>query len=120
MDAMVSIPKAENTAWGFYGTMGERAEEAWPIAAKAIAAATGSEPDHVRAFLDSRHGRHFANDVACEMATGSVLEDAICTTARRWMESRIDLRTSRDYDIPRGLPRLVGLVISYGVGAESE
>jgi hypothetical protein len=119
MDVTHGIPQSENTAWGFYGTMGERAEEAWPIAVKAVAEATGREFEDVRAFLDARHGRHFANEVV-GLAAGRELEDAIHVAARRWMAFKVGRRTSRDYDIPRGVPYLVGMVVSYGIAAEPE
>ena len=41
MHAHTQIPATENTAWGFWGTLGEQAEAAWPLAMTAIAAATG-------------------------------------------------------------------------------
>lgn len=56
----------QNLDWGSWGTMQEHAPAAWPIASTAIATATGCEPEQVRAFLDSRHGRHdrhFADDM---------------------------------------------------------
>ncbi|MFM2007257.1 MAG: hypothetical protein RLZZ09_2912, partial [Pseudomonadota bacterium] len=57
------IPSSTNEAWGFAGCLHEHAETAWPLAMTAIAKATGEPLDSVRAFLDSRHGRHFGDDV---------------------------------------------------------
>ena len=64
MNATANIPAATVTDFGFWGTMQEHAPAAWAIALPTIASATGCEPEQVRAFLDSRHGRHFADDVA--------------------------------------------------------
>ncbi|MFP5482562.1 MAG: hypothetical protein ACLGGW_04715, partial [Gammaproteobacteria bacterium] len=57
------IPATQNESWGLFGTLGEHAEAAWPIAMTAISDATYQPLDSVRTFLDSRHGRHFADDV---------------------------------------------------------
>lgn len=57
--------RTRNPDWGFFGTIrhhGE-AEQAWALAIPAVAAATGCPEDAVRDFLDSHHGRHFADDV---------------------------------------------------------
>jgi hypothetical protein len=58
--------QTNNKAWGFYGTIRHHADsaEAWPLAMLAVADATGWSDAAVRDFLDSRHGRHFADDVA--------------------------------------------------------
>ena len=64
------IPIAVDTAapritkWGFHGAIAHHADAAWPLAMAAIADVMGCEPDEARAFLYSRHGRHFADDVA--------------------------------------------------------
>ena len=52
-----TIPATQNDAWGFFGTMNEQAEAAWPIAMTAISDATYQPLESVRLFLDSRHGR---------------------------------------------------------------
>ena len=114
-----SILPTENEAWGFWGTMGEQAAAAWPIAFAAIHDATVADPESVRAFLDSRHGRHFADGVIDGMAKLQPLEEAIATTINIWMAWRIGRRTSRDTGIPAGLPYLTGFVISEGIAAEA-
>ena len=63
MNATTQIPATQNDTWGFYGTMNEQAEAAWPLAMTAISDATSQPLESVRAFLDSRHGRHPALDV---------------------------------------------------------
>ena len=62
-----------NEAWGFFGTMqtaGADPMQAWNAASAMIAAATDASPEGVRDFLDSRHGRHFADDVAGGLSKG--------------------------------------------------
>jgi hypothetical protein len=105
------IPAATVTDFGFFGTLAEHALAAWPIAMTAIADATYQPFESVRAFLDSRHGRHFADDVNNEMAKGQALDAAIQAVVARWMGWTIGRLTARDYGIPRGLPYLTGFVI---------
>jgi len=105
------IPATCNEAWGFFGTMGAHAREAWPIAMAAISDATGQPVESVRAFLDSRHGRHFGGEVLNHLHVGRPLADAIQAATRQWMGWTIGRQTSRDYGIPRGLPYLMGFVI---------
>ena len=106
-----TIPATRNEAWGFWGTMDAHAQAAWPIAMNAISDATGQPFEAVRTFLDSRHGRHFADDVQNALYQGQSLHDAIHAATRRWMEWSIGRRTSKDHGIPRGLPYLTGFVI---------
>jgi hypothetical protein len=114
-----TIPATENEAWGFWGTMRDHAERAWPLAITAISDATMLPTDAVRAFLDSRYGRHFADGVTSQMYYGATLEDAIAQTTAQWMQWRIGRQTSRDYGIPRGMPYLTGFVIHAEVEAEA-
>ena len=57
-------PETRNPDWGFFGTIRHHADPAaaWPLALAAITTATGCTDEQVRAFLDSRDGRHFADD----------------------------------------------------------
>lgn len=111
-----------NPAWGFFGTARHHADPdaAWPIAFAAIARATDAAPEGVRDFLDSRHGRHFADDIANGLAKGKALEDAIDAAVARWMGWTIDRRTAREHGIPRGLPYLTGLVTHFQILAEAD
>jgi hypothetical protein len=119
-----TILPTRNEGWGFFGTIG-RSENAaadpapaWDIAFARIAETTGTAPEGVRDFLDSRHGRHFADDVAGELARGDTLKDAIDTAIARWMGWRIDRQTSRETGIPKGLPYLTGLANHFAIMAE--
>ena len=109
-----------NTAWGFYGTIGHHAaaDTAWPLAMAAIADATGCTPDEVRDFLDSRCGRHFADDVANALVDRLPLADAIATATTKWMGWTIGRRTSRETGIPHGLPYLTGYVMHAAIEAD--
>ena len=62
MTNTTQTPATQNEAWGFWGTMNDSAAAAWPIAMTAISDATCQPLESVRLFLDSRHGRHFADD----------------------------------------------------------
>ena len=104
-------PATCNESRGFYGAMGRHAPAAWPLAIAAIVTATHTSPDGARAFLDSRHGRHFADAVLNALLRGAELKAAIDAATAQWMAWRIDHATARDYEIPAGLPYLVGFVI---------
>ena len=105
------IPATQNTDWGFWGTLNEHAATASPQAMTAISNATGQPLESVRIFLDSRHGRHFADDVQNGLFDGKTLQDAVNTATTKWMGWTIGRQTSKDYGIPRGLPYLTGFVI---------
>ena len=115
-----TIPAARVTDWGFWGTLEQHATDAWPLAMTQIAEATGEDLETVRDFLDSRHGRHFADDVRNELDAGRPLPDAIDAATQRWMGWTIGRQTSKDYGIPKGLPYLTGFVIHVGLMAEEE
>lgn len=75
----------ENESWGFYGTMGGRAYEAWPIAMRIISEETGHSQERTRDLLDSRLGRHFADAVNDFLRAGSpTMEMAIEATFFNW------------------------------------
>ena len=104
------IPATQNEGWGFRGTMGEHAAEAWPVAMSMIASATGEPHDNVRLFLDSRFGRHFADEVHNRLFEGLSLSDAIHSITERWMTKKIGPRTSSHYGIPCGMNYLIGFI----------
>ncbi|CAJ0899334.1 hypothetical protein [Ralstonia flatus] len=113
------IPATQNDAWGFWGTMNEHASAAWPLALNAISDATGQPLESVRIFLDSRHGRHFADEVQNGLYRGQTLADAINAATRQWMGWTIGRQTCKQYGIPRGLPYLTGFVIHCEITDES-
>jgi hypothetical protein len=91
---------------------------AWAIALPGIAKITGCEPEQVRAFLDSRHGRHFADDVLNELFIGANLSDAIEKAITKWMGWIIGRITAKETGIPRGLPSLTGFVVQAAIDEE--
>ena len=115
-----TIPASENESWGFWGTLEPHAADAWPLALTVIAAATGEDLEAVRAFLDSRHGRHFGDDVLNHLHAGRPLGEAIAAATHRWMGWTIGRQTSQDYGIPRGMAYLTGFVVHAGILAEDE
>jgi hypothetical protein len=119
MNTTTQTPATQNDAWGFYGTMNEQAEAAWPLAMTAISDATCQPLESVRTFLDSRHGRHFADDVQNGLYAGASLADAIAQATQRWMGWTIGRSTSKQYGIPKGLPYLTGFVIHCEIVEES-
>jgi hypothetical protein len=118
-----AIPASQNQAWGFFGTISQSAEPraAWDIAFRAISAATKCEPWEVRAFLDSRYGRHFADEVEMNMPRNSTrIDDAIAPAVAKWMGWKI---TKRDVDQigdgARGLAYLTAYVVAAGIEDEA-
>lgn len=105
------MPATSNPDWGFFGGLRDQAEVAWPIAMTAISDATNQPLESVQAFLDSRYGRHFADDVHNGLYAGANLKDAINSATQRWMGWTIGRQASKDYGIPRGMPYLIGFVI---------
>ena len=85
---------------------------------QAIADATGEPLESVRAFLDSRHGRHFADEVSNGLYLGQPLTEAIQAATDQWMGWTISRSISRDYGIPAGLPYLLGFVIQAAIDEE--
>ncbi len=119
MNTNQTIPASQNQLWGFFGTMNDEAAVAWPLAMTAISNATNQPLESVRVFLDSRHGRHFADDVHNQLHAGKTLADAINAATQQWMDWTIGRQTAKDYGIPRGLPYLVGFVIHCEIVDES-
>ena len=119
MNTIANIPDPTVTDWGFWGTMKEEAPAAWAIALPAIAMVTGTELDAARAFLDSRHGRHFADEVRNHLLKGKTLADAINAAIEQWMGWTIGRQTSKQHGIPHGLPYLTGFVVHCGIIEEA-
>ncbi|BAO82932.1 hypothetical protein SMCB_0704 [Serpentinimonas maccroryi] len=119
MNTNQPIPATQNDAWGFWGTMNEHASTAWTLAMTTVSDATGQTLESVRIFLDSRHGRHFADDVQNGLCQGQTLADAINSATQQWLGWKIGRQTSKDYGIPRGLPYLTGFVIHCEVTDEA-
>ena len=115
-----AVPATNNPDWGFIGAIRHHADpaKAWAIAMPAIVAATGESDVAAQAFLDSRHGRHFADDVANGLASGMALRTAIHAAVERWMGWTIGKHVERETGIPRGLPYLTGFVTHFEIMTE--
>jgi len=115
-----TIPQTQNREWGFFGTISHHAdpERAWDIALAFIAGTAACSPDATRAFLDSRYGRHFADEVSNHLAAGKALASAINAATTTWVAWRISTRTAHETGIPRGLPYLTGYVIHAEIEAD--
>ena len=114
------ILPTRNEACGFFGTLqmaGADPMQSWIAASAMIAAETDASAEAVRDFVDSRHGRHFADDVVSELAKVGPdrLEAAIEAAIARWQGWRIGRQTSRDEGIPAGLPYLTGWVTHFQI-----
>jgi hypothetical protein len=123
-----TILPSRNEGFGFFGTMtlspdrDRRSAEVWKLATTLIAAATGAdsadEQIGIRDFLDSRMGRHFADDVVSALQGGAPdSEAAITATIQKWQAWRIDRQTQREEGIPAGQPNLTGWVQHFAVSA---
>ena len=130
MTAHAILP-SRNEDYGFFQTLTicpqreRRSAEVWTLASRRIAAAIGADTEDemigIRDFLDSRMGRHFADDVVGNMTgCGIGLEAAIGSAIRRWQGWRIDRKTEREHGIPAGLPYLTGWVQHFAVTAAME
>lgn len=126
-----TILPSQNTAYGFYGTMTicpERdctSDTLWTLASTLIAEAVNAESEAemigVRDFLDSKLGRHFADEVIDAMRLGKTsTKAAIDATIDTWMTRTISAGTERSHGIPKGLPHLDGWVTHYAILAETE
>ena len=122
---------SRNEDYGFFRTLtvcpqrDRRSAEVWNLASRLIAEALGASSEDemigIRDFLDSRIGRHFADDVVGNMTGCNVgLEPAIAAAIRRWQGWRIDRATERSEGIPAGLPYLTGWVQHFAVAAMAE
>lgn len=123
-----AILPSRNEDYGFFRTLTVCPErdrpstEVWNLASRLIAEAIhGNREDEmigIRDFLDSRMGRHFADDVVGNMTGCNIeLEPAIAAAIRHWQGWRIDRKTEREHGIPAGLPYLTGWVQHFAVAA---
>ena len=109
---MTHVLPTENEAWGFYGALTRfaDADAAWAEAFAQLRQATSCADYGVRGFLDSRQGRHFADEVLNHLAGGDDLASAIDQAIVTWQGWRIGRRLAKEEGIPAGLPYLTGWV----------
>jgi hypothetical protein len=122
------IQPSRNEDFGFFGTIttcalrDRRSAEVWTLASRLIAEVIRADSEDemigIRDFLDSRMGRHFADDVVGNMTGCNIdLETAITSAIRRWQDWRISRQTEREDGIPAGLPYLTGWVQHFAAAA---
>ena len=122
------IMPSRNKDYGFFRTLtvcpqrDRTSDEVWALAscmiAEAITASSEDEMIGIRDFLDSRIGRHFADDVVGNMAGCKIdCETAIRSSIRTWQGWRISRQLEREEGIPAGLPYLTGWAPHFAVAA---
>ena len=121
MASNTEIPQTQNREWGYFGTISNHADPecGWDIALAFIAGITGCSPDATRVFLDSRHGRHFTDEVSNHLSAGKALASAINAATATWMDWRISVRTAHETSIPRRLPCLTGYALHAQIEADT-
>lgn len=107
----------ENPQWGFWGTISDsenpevKAPDAWVLAMGLITEATKQPGEVVRAFLDSKDGRYFADEVGNFLHEGQSLPDAIAAATKRWM---VPANKSASFShIPDGVTYLMACVLEH-------
>lgn len=122
------ILPSRNEDHGFFSTLttcpqrDRRSVEVWVLASTLIAAAIRANSEDemigIRDFLNSRMGRHFADDVVGNMVGCRIdSETAIKSSIRRWQDWRISRQTERCEGISAGLPYLTGWVQHFAIAA---
>ncbi|MBK5946037.1 hypothetical protein CCR83_06140 [Rhodobacter veldkampii DSM 11550] len=123
-----AVLPSRNEDYGFFRTLtvcperDRRSPEVWTLASRQIAEAIHADSEDemigIRDFLDSRMGRHFADDVVGNMMGCAIgLEAAIGSAIRRWQDWRTDRKAEREHGIPAGLPYLTGWVQHFAITA---
>ncbi len=112
----MNIPTSNNKAYGFFGAVSTAAQSddvadlAWSIAVPTIAEATGEDFETVAAFLDSRSGQHFADDVMGAVDASDSMEECVAAAVAKWQGWSVSGRTRREHDIPAGTNYLAAFV----------
>ena len=108
---------SENPDWGFHGEMrnnqGIDPAEAFDLACRMIDSATGCGAFETAAWLDSRHGRHFGDDVSSAITEGKTLPEAIEAAISRWRSWKIDKTLAREIGIPETTPYLDAEIVNF-------
>ncbi|MBL4747839.1 MAG: hypothetical protein JKY17_03360 [Magnetovibrio sp.] len=114
--------KTDNPDWGFFGAIRDDnvcPEEAWGLAMTTLTKETAYCAEDIRTFLDSRYGRHFADDVKNILYQEQPLYKAINAATKIWMGWTITRRIQNQVGIPVGLPYLTGIVGHAVIGVEA-
>lgn len=119
-----TIIPTRNEGWGFFATLataGLDAAAGWEVAMQRLADLTEgfSTDEACRDFLDSRMGRHLADEVVDNHRIRRMpLEEAIGTAILAQNRHAISRRESATYGIPAGLPFITGWVQHFEIELE--
>ena len=107
-----AVLASKNQDRGFFGRIRHHTEphSVWALAMKAIGNAIACSDEAAQHFLDSRYGRHLADEVVNALIGRLELPAAIDSAVAHWMRRRIDSRIQDELGIPEGLPYLTGFV----------
>lgn len=97
------MTKTANPHYGFYGTIKGDKDAAWIAALAAVSKATGQPEGRAAVFLDSRPGRHFADQVNCE---------GLAATIECWKNWKVSRTVRRQYGIAEGTNYLTAEIIA--------
>lgn len=113
----MNIPATQNEEYGFFGTIGlyHNAQEFWEIAVTEICRVTGEHEEDVALFLDSRHGRHFADDVHNGLSSGLNSRDAVIAAVDKWNGWTFGRCLAKETGLPQNTPYLHGLIVVMSV-----
>lgn len=79
----------------------QRMVRTWALTMEAIVNATACSDEAARDFLDSRYGRHLADEVVNALVGRLELPAAIDSAVARWMRRRIDSRIQDELGTPK-------------------
>lgn len=108
----MNIPQTQNREYGFYGTCtlrGQDADALWQAAVCGLISPI-APAEVVAVFLDTRHGRHFADDVVQQVEDCVATDEAVAHTAARWNQWRLGRELARGTHLPASVPYLAGLM----------
>jgi hypothetical protein len=79
----------------------QRMVRTWALTMEAVVNATACSDEAARDFLDSRYGRHLADEVVNALVGRLELPAAIDSAVARWMRRRIDSRIQDELGTPK-------------------
>ncbi|MFC3875210.1 hypothetical protein [Neisseria musculi] len=108
----MNIPATQNEGYGFYGTIAlyHNPQEFWTLAVTEICRVTGEHEEDVAVFLDSRHGRHFADEVYNVLGGGLDNRAAVAAAVDKWNAWTFGRRLSGETGLPQNTPYLHDLI----------
>lgn len=120
---MKDVLETQNESYGFYGTMLNDAaknnwsiEKAWELASNKLLDNTPGNAKKIRAFLDSRSGRHFADDVHNGLHSGKDLKGAIDYAIEKWKGWKAPKDIIRQYKLAQGTNYLEAEILAAATG----